>query len=292
MISLLRLLAAATTIGLVTTISNPLFLKIMTVFGLAHYLQAFFGSREKYQQVFLSSFKRHLGLGLTMIAILVFSLGIGIFAPDVGMRWLFGAHFVFSEVFLFKVIQSQSGKELFHATRLYRFAFSAYLYLAYIYLFLVQSPLIYAAVIVGGITLWLVLAVEIHKISGGKWRREEIDLFLFETIGLVIIPLAKHSYMGYSAVIFYHFVIWWFIPFQMKGPSAWKHLVAQFILAGILFFGFLPQLGYLFPPFSVHQTWLIILGYFHIITFFFISKWNPKFILNFNERFLWPQKKS
>jgi hypothetical protein len=289
--SLLRAGAFAITIGMMTLLPSVTFLQLVTCFGLAHYIQVAFVARQKYADVFFRTFRRSFPTGALMLGILVFSLVIGLYLPDVAIRWVFGIHFVFSEVFLFQAMTTDSGKELYHVTRLHRLALNFYFYACYVYMEAIQSQVIYAAVIVAGLTLFAVYVVELQKVTGGKWGREASDLLIFEVLGLALIPLATQTHLGFAAVVVYHIAIWWLIPLKQKIPGAAKSIFIQFAMAAI-FFSLIPMLHFLPRPFNNHWTWLIVFGYFHIITTLFISSYNPNFILKWNQRYLWNQSKT
>lgn len=273
MIALYRFLAILITFVCYSVLDEVTFLRVLSGIGLSHYLLALYFSRYLYKKNFIDVFKSSVGMGLVMGMILIASIYLGVINfPSIAL--LFGLHHVLSETY---VLQMTGISDKVIAKTFYLRAFintSVY--------FIILSPLAlnlhrgFLLAYAGGL---LAALAYLSWSASSDEKKSALQVCLFEALGLLLFAVYVPQKLNFSILVFYHFVIWWMIPFlKGKTASAMKQLLLQWGL-GVIIFILTPRIGIeSIPTLRTHGQWTIFLGYFHIITTFFVSQLNPKFI--------------
>jgi hypothetical protein len=275
MYALFRLAAVCTTVFLFLQVGERALWSITVAVGLAHYLLAFIYSRSAIEANYVDVFHRNRTKGFVFAGILAGSIVLGLFYPSI--VFIFGLHHVFSDLYLFRDPKTDSPAT--EATLLPRLLLNTVGYLTMV--MPEQVSLMRYYVVGGAVAVYLLLSLGNLAANGEKKRAA--NLLAFELVGVAFVLFARTTGFGFRLSILYHFILWIFISLQRSKGWRLRHALEHASATSLMFFA-VPIMPVALISFYRPNNWLNFFGYIHIVMSFFISKLNPKPLVELQER--------
>lgn len=297
---ILRVCSLATTGACLLWLNRTAFQTGLVVLGLTHYALGFY-----YASGPLKKILRHQRSALTFAALLCLT-GLLTLKHWPAILVFFGLHHVLSEVYtpLSLAAKSLAAKSLATPDHSLLFQRSSLLirsgFHTALYLLFVRGPVplqvagntvpanlwFYGASFFAVLYSWTILRSCLPQ-------QDKAWLFLAEALPFFLAVTSPSQTGGFTAVLFYHFVAWAYLPLfklelgRRESRSALKrYLLATLITAGLIVAGFCFRAQLAHSTFwtlssTLGLSYLLTLGYFHIGLSFALSRQNPLFIRRF-----------
>ncbi len=271
---LIRVIGIFSIIGLTRYFSEISFISLFVSFSLGHYALGYLYSKKQ----ILTAIRRPETYGVTLLILLTCLLTVHYRFPDIVLY--FGLHCVLTEVYwLNKTYTAQSCLTV-----------SRFLLNFSVYLFILRQEKVPSMVPGSFWAFGLVLSIFYFIITLKRnlpslkhYKNETLDICLFEAAGMIPVILSLFFRIRFGDVIFYHVIMWIFIPLTQTPRMNLRDIFRYGFLTACITGGFLlltPLGGNCFRiPILKLNTAVILWGYVHITSSLMLSSFNPQWIL-------------
>ncbi len=272
-LSAVKILSIAISIWFFEKYTRDFSILIYTI-GIIHYVLAAIYSRAPFSR--LNRFSRWAVLGLVVLGGILYLIDYNVL-----MIWVFGAHYMLSEVYVDSDKFQLSLKTPLMLSRFFLGTVVYFTIFRFTYRLWGITDLQFFIILIFAFMVYLYY---FFRTPAEERRSNQFDFFLFDFIsfGFGMFLLANGYTISHDALLWpplYHFVFWFFLPLvKMQNKTEFKNYFRHNLVFSCLVIGGIVIIEGIASLNGWPKTSYFLVGYSHILASLAISKLNPLFV--------------